>query len=166
MIARAALAVSAGAAMVSACVPSDAFVGPVAIRATPGGQIEALNVPCKEPSPATGFWLTRHVRTGDPDRPIKDVTVWHIVFDKPTLIDTITLGEVPPGAHEEVSWPDDGLDTFPPDTVYAAEYDLPDDPTSFRDQTFRLPELEDGHIAYQDEYMTLEEFADADPCLN
>lgn len=147
----------------SFCAPSDPFAdAPVVIRRTPDGAVEVSYVHCEGPDGVVEFSLATPGPTIDADEEAETITVWEVVFDEPTVLDGIVLGEVPPGGREEVPWPEGGLDNYPPDAQYFAHVSLDRYP---RGSTwFRVSDLEEGNVWFDDQNMTPDEFADADHC--
>lgn len=151
-------------------LPGQVIYSPVAIRQAPNGEIEALYVPCDVPDEQSSTRVPHKLITGfgldagtaaDADERDRE-TVWQLSLDQPTDLDSITLGEPPAAATEEVPWPEEGLNGFSDETLFTARFTL-DDGTR-ESESFRPSDLDNQTVRFRLEDMTPEEFAETDRC--
>lgn len=153
----AALVVATAVAAVAGCVPSDpAETDEVAVRRTGTGTVEVL--PCTDEELRRLTFLT----VEDPGEATRrEETLWQVEFDPTRQVDEIVLGEVPAGVDESERWLGDGL-VDEPDVRFVVRIRQTDG--NARAQSFVLADLDDGMVAYGDEILSADEFADEDPC--
>ena len=87
----------------------------------------------------------------------KDTRIWKVSFPRGSTLRSFVLGDVPPGATEEVKW-----QGFGARQSFVVSFTTEDGETPY--QGFVLEDLVGGRIRFHEKNMTLEQFAEESRC--